>query len=153
MMESRRPIKVFISYAYEDHEWLKRLIRHLGPFEQQGRITIWDRSLMEAGVVAKIAIEQQLSGSDVILLLISDHYLGSRSYYTQEMMPAIEQHKQGKARTFPILLSPVIWRQTPLATLQILPSNAIPITLWGNVDLALTSIVEEIGQIVDGTHL
>jgi hypothetical protein len=149
-MESRRPIKVFYSYAHEDREWLKRLDRHLAPFKQQGRITVWDDSAIQPGTEWTNTIDQQLSTSDIILLLISDHYLASQFCSTVEMAPAIELHARGKTRAIPILLSPVIWWETPLAHLQVLPGNRMPITLWNNSDEALTNIAVEIGHIVDG---
>ncbi len=150
MMEARRPIKVFYSYFRADREWLERLSSHLEVFKQQGRLIEWDDSAIQPGTEWKKEIDHQLSTSDLILLLLSDHYLASSFCTTVEMAPAIELHERGKARTIPILLSPVSWKQTPLGKLQVLPSNGIPLTQWSKRDEALTSLAEEIGQIVDG---
>lgn len=150
MIESRRSIKIFYSYAHADREWLERLTSHLAVLKRQGRLAEWDNSAIQPGTDWKKEIDRQLSTSDIILLLISDHYLTSQFCSTVEMAPAIELHARGKARTIPILLSPVSWQQTPLGKLQVLPSNGIPITQWSNRDEALTSIAKEIGHVVDG---
>jgi TIR domain len=150
MMESRRPIKVFYSYAHADREWQERLASHLEVFKQQKRLTEWDISAIQPGTELSKEIDHQLSTSDLILLLLSSHYLASRYCSTMEMPRAIEQHERGKARTIPILLSPVSWKQIPPGALQVLPSNRIPLTQWSKSEEALTSIAEEIGHIVDG---
>jgi hypothetical protein len=149
MMESRRAIKVYYSYAHADREWLERLTSHLEVFKLQGRITEWDNSAIQPGTPWGKEIDRQLSTSDLILLLLSDHYLASQFCSTVEMAPAIELHGREKARTIPILLGPVSWKNPPLDTLHILPSNGIPITQWSESEEALTTIAEEIGLIVD----
>lgn len=93
-------------------------------------------------------IDQQLSTSDLILLLLSSHYLASQYSSTMEMLRAIEQHERGKARTIPILLSPVSWKQIPLDKLHVMPSNGIPLTQWNNREEALTILAQEIDQVV-----
>jgi hypothetical protein len=149
MVESRRAIKVFYSYAHADSKWRERLNRHLEVLQRQGRIAVWDNSAIQPGTEWKKEIDHQLSTSDLILLLLSDHYLTSHFCSTVEMAPAIELNERGKARTIPILLSPVNWENTPLSTLHALPSNGIPITQWSKIEEALTTTAEEIGQIID----
>lgn len=143
----RRSIKVYYSYVQADRGWLEGLTSHLEVFKQQGHITEWDTSAIQPGTEWSAMIDYQRSTSDLILLLLSDHYLASRYCSTVEMPRAIEQHERGKARTIPILLSPVSWKQTPLGTLHALPSNGIPLTQWSKSEEALTSLVQEIGQI------
>lgn len=150
MLESRKTIKIFYSYAHEDREWQKRLSRHLQVFKWQGHLTEWDESAIKPGTSWKDVIDHHLSSSDIILLLISDHYLASQFCSTWEMEPAIAQHEAGKVRTIAILLSPVYWKVTPIRKLQVLPGNEVPITQWNNSDEALANIAEEIGRIIDG---
>jgi TIR domain len=146
----RRSIKIYYSYAHADREWLERLSGHLEVFKQQGHITEWDNSAVQPGTEWSAVIDYQRSTSDLILLLLSAHYLASDFCSIVEMPSAIELHERGKARTIPILLSPVSWKQTPLGTFHALPSNGIPLTQWSKSEEALTSIAQEIGQIVDG---
>ena len=141
-------IKVFYSYARADAEWLERLSSHLKVFEQQGYITKWDHSTIQPGTDWSRVIDSQRSTSDLILLLLSDHYLASEYCSLVEMPQAIELHERGTARIIPILLSPVSWKQTPLGKLHVLPGNGIPLTEWSNREEALTSLAQEIGQIV-----
>ena len=149
MIDARRSVQVFYSYAHEDRDWLERLNNHLETLQQQGRITTTDNRAIQPGTEWKKEIERQLSTSDMILLLISDHYIASQYCSTVEMTQAIEQYERGKARTLAILLTPVNWKETPLEKLPILPSNGVPITQWSKREEALTRIAEEIGHIVD----
>src|ERR1051326_3452661 len=43
-------------------------------------------------------------------------------------------HLRGQARIIPILLRPCDWQNTPLATLQALPSHGKPVTSWPTHD-------------------
>src|SRR5262249_51208737 len=131
-----------------DREWLERLTSHLEIFKQQGHMTQWDDSAIQPGTDWSAEIDYQRSTSDLILLLLSEHYLASLYCSTVEMPRAIEQHEKGKARTIPILLSPVSWKPTLLGALHALPSNGIPLTQWSKSEEALTSLGQEIGQII-----
>ena len=93
-------------------------------------------------------MRQHLESADILLLLISPDFLASDYCYDIEMGRAIERHKQGSARTIPILLRPVHWHTMPFAHLQVLPSNGLPITKWSDRDDAFHDILGSIHQII-----
>ena len=76
----------------------------------------------------------------MILLLVSANYLASDYCYGIEMQRALQRHQDHEARVIPILLSSVDWKGAPFEHLQVLPSNAQPITGWSNLDDAFTDI-------------
>jgi WD40 repeat protein len=65
------------------------------------------------------------------------------------MERAIERHNQGDAYVIPILLRPVHWdRAAPFAKLQIVPTNAIPVTTWANHDTAFRDVTGHIARVL-----
>ena len=93
-------------------------------------------------------MRQHLESADLILPLISPDFLASDYCYDIEMGPAIERHKQGSARTIPILLRPVHWHTMPFAHLQVLPRSGLPITKWSDRDYAFHDIIGSIHQVI-----
>jgi hypothetical protein len=56
------------------------------------------------------------------------------------MDQALKQHTDGTSVVIPIILRPVYWEKTPFSILQALPTNAKPITIWGNRDEAFVNV-------------
>ena len=65
------------------------------------------------------------------------------------MMRAIERHNVGETRVIPIILRPTDWKGTPFEQLQVLPSNAKPVTQWQNCDNALLDVARGIRATVE----
>src|SRR5437773_2327810 len=61
---------------------------------------------------------------------------------------AMARHVANEARVVPVLLRPVDWTGAPFSSLQMLPSNAIPVSSWSNRDEALQDVARGIRQIV-----
>jgi len=118
------------------------LNKYLTPLQKLGQINL------KSGGDLKKELHQHLESADIILLLISPDFLASDYCYDIEMGRAIERHKQGSARTIPILLRPVHWHNMPFAQLQVLPSNGLPITKWSDRDDAFHDIIGSIHQVI-----
>ena len=69
--------------------------------------------------------------------------------YSKEMQYALDRHKAGTCRVVPILLRPTHWEEAPFGSLQLLPTNAKPITSWINRDEAFQDVVAEINRTVN----
>ena len=72
-----RRTKVFISYAHEDVEWLKPLRQHIGWLENNGQIEAFDDRQILAGEEWDPLIKEKLEAADIIILIISRHFLAS----------------------------------------------------------------------------
>jgi formylglycine-generating enzyme required for sulfatase activity len=147
------PIEVFYSYAHEDEALRNELEKHLKLLQRQGLITSWYNRQIVAGRDWAKDIDTHLETASLILLLISADFLTSDYCYGIEMKRALERHDANKARVIPILLRPVEWKGAPFEHLQVLPTDAKPITTWRNVDEAFANVtagihrtIEDLGQ-------
>jgi len=60
------------------------------------------------------------------------------------MKRALERHVTAQARVIPVILRSVDWRETPFASLQVLPTDAKPITQWPDRDTAFFDVAQGI---------
>lgn len=148
MAEATRTIKLFYCYAHEDKELRDKLEKHLGALRRLGQIVGWYDREIQAGTEWEHEIDAQISTSSIILLLVSADFISSDYCYSVEMQKALELHRIGHSRVIPILLRLVDWQGTPIATLQMLPTGAKPITSWANQDEAFEDIARNIRAVV-----
>jgi len=127
---------------------LTYLRKHLAPLERQGQITIWSDTNLNAGVEWEKELHQHLESADIVLLLISPDFMASDYCYSTEMARAIARHNEGSAQVIPILLRATFWQNAPFAKLQIIPTNAKPITSWPDRDDAFHDVTIQVNQVV-----
>src|SRR2546421_7965312 len=100
------PIDVFLSYAHEDEQLLRKLETHLSSLKRQGLISTWyDRQIVPGTNWAKV-VDQRLEQASIILLLVSANFLASDYCNQIEMKRALERHEAGEARVIPIAIRP-----------------------------------------------
>src|SRR5262249_48477005 len=116
---------------------------------RQGVIQTWHDRNINAGDDWKQQIDDNLNTATVILLLISADFLASDYCYEIEMQRALERHNAGEARVIPVILRPVDWHSAPFGTLQALPTDTKPITLWTNHDEAYANVAQGVRQAVE----
>ncbi len=144
-----KPIKLFLSYAHSDEPLRQELMKHLSLLQRQGVIQTWHDRNINAGDDWKQQIDDNLNTATVILLLISADFLASDYCYEIEMQRALERHNAGEARVIPVILRPVDWHGAPFGTLQALPADAKPITLWTNRDEAYANVAQGVRRAVE----
>lgn len=142
-------VEVFCSYAHEDEVWRQKLETHLSLLRRQGLITLWHDRLIVSGTDWVHAIDLHLETASIILLLVSAHFFASDYCYGIEMQHALKRHEAGEAHVIPLLVRPVDWKNAPFAHLQILPTNARPLSTWQDEDIALTDIVAGIRHMLE----
>jgi hypothetical protein len=140
--------EVLCCCAHEDQKYLNELRKHLIPLQKQGLISIWNDADMTPGTNWDWQINEHLNKAQIILLLVSPSFIASEYCYGIEMRRAIERHDNGEAQVIPILLRPVYWQGTPFDKLQVLPSNARPVTEWDNHDKAFLDITTGIRRVI-----
>lgn len=144
----RTGVRVFVSYAHKDQQYMEDLRTHLRPLERQGIIKTWYDLQMMPGQSLRETMEQELEEANLILLLVSPDYLASDYVYERELTRAVERHNAGQAVTIPIIIRSTDWVGTPLAKLQFLPASGRPISSWRNVDEAWLDVIRNIRQII-----
>jgi len=146
-----KEVKLFYSYSHKDKRLRDKFEDHLAGLKHRGRISGWHDQMVEPGMEWRREIEKQLKAADIILLLLSPHFMNSDYCYSEEMQQALERHKAGETRIIPILLNYVYLEDTPIAHLQILPRDGKAITDYNNNrDKVFREIVAEIDQVVSG---
>jgi hypothetical protein len=150
-MTPEAPIELFYSYAREDEKWHAELEKSLSELRRH-QINTWSYQQIIAGQDRMQEIDSHLNAAQVILLLISYHYLASDHCYN-EMKRALERHGAGTAHVIPILLSPCDWQNAPFAHLQPLPMNQEPITRWSHSEQALLEVVQGIRHAIKNLSL
>ena len=139
-----RPLKLFYCYAHEDRLFCQELDVHLAGLKRQHLLTTWYDGEIKGGAEWEQEINRHLSTSDLIILFVSPHFLHSDYCYDIEMKRALERHEAGTVRVIPILVRPVYWQGAPFSNLQLLPTEAQPVSLWPNRDAVWLEIVREV---------
>ena len=144
------PVEIFCCYAHNDQLLLNELKTHLIPLQRQGLITSWADTDIDAGMEWENEINKHLDAAQIILLLISPDFIASDYCYSKEMTRAMERHEATEALVFPIIIRPVLWKDTPFGKLQALPTGARPVTgpTWHNADEALFDVANGIQRLV-----
>ena len=143
------PLEVFISYSHKDRKLRDELAVHLSHLRNQQVITDWYDGDIVEGTEWEPQILAHLHTAQIILLLISAHFLASHFCYSTEMTQAIARHDAGQARVIPIILRPVDWTGTPFAKLQVLPTDGKPVSQWRSHDEALVNVVRGIRRAIE----
>lgn len=146
---SLRPIELFYCYARKDRDLRDELDAHLTGLRRSGLVTTWHDGEIVAGTAWEEEIETHLNTADIILLLVSPEFIRSDYCYSKEMKSALERHHAKKARVVPILLRPVDWTGTPFSQLQMIPTDALPITSWKNRDEAFADVAKHLRRVVN----
>ncbi len=144
-----RPLELFYCYARKDRILRDELDIHLAGLRNFGLITTWYDGEIAPGTRWKQEIETHLGAAHVILLLVSPDFIASESCYSNEMERAIERDHRKEAQVIPILLRATDWTGTPFSTLQMLPSNGLPVTSWSNRDEAFHDVAMGIRRAVN----
>src|ERR1051326_9129929 len=126
------PVEIFCCFARKDQSLLNDLKSHLKPLQRQGQITLWADTDIDAGMIWENEVDKHLDTAQIILLLVSPDFIDSEYCYGKEMKRAMARYKAGEAQVVPIILRPVLWKNTPFGKLQALPTGARPIisSLW-----------------------
>jgi nucleoside phosphorylase len=140
-------LTLYYVYSYEDKLLREKLEEHLISLSRLGIISSWHDREINTETEWVDTTNQHVETASVILLLVSPDFLSSGYSYGTEMRRALQRHSRAEARVIPILLRPVAWRESPVASLLLLPRNGKPITLWDDPDDAFLEILRSIRQI------
>ncbi|MGA2217227.1 MAG: toll/interleukin-1 receptor domain-containing protein [Terracidiphilus sp.] len=143
-----RPVSVFLSYSHRDERLASKLDEQLAPLRKSGQISLWRDRQITPGARFVEETESHFLSSDIVLLLISPHYLESNYCHRVEIPRAFERHIKGLARVVPVILRPCAWHSTPIGRLQALPKDAKPVTTWQLVDEALLDVANGVRKVV-----
>jgi hypothetical protein len=137
-------LSLFFSYSHRDEDARNELEVHLAMLRRQGIIDTWHDRRIGAGKDVDRAISEQLASADIILLLVSPHFLASDYCYEAEMERALARHHAGEARVIPVILQPCDWQSAPFGRLRVTPPDGRPVAKYPNVNDAYLAVVQDI---------
>jgi len=140
---------LFFSYSHKDEDLRNELETHLALLKRQGVISTWHDRRITAGSDLNQAISHELEEAQIILLLISAHFLASDYCYDREMTRALEKHQEGSAVVIPVLLHPCDWQSSPFRHLRMTPTDAKPVSMYANQHEAFAIIARDVRQTAD----
>lgn len=114
--------------------------------KHQGLIEAWHDRRIGAGNEIDHTIDAHLESADIILLLVSPHFLASNYCYNREMARAMERHGAGDAKVIPVILELCDWKPAPFGKLLAAPTDGKPVSKSVNHEGLL-----EVAQAVRGT--
>jgi hypothetical protein len=149
--QNKKPVRIFCCYAREDQPLLVHFKTQMAALQQAGLVTLWADTDINAGGEWEKEIHSHLDTADIILLFVSPDFMASNYCYGIEMQKALERHERREVCVIPIILRPVRWEEAPFSKLQILPTNATPVThkKWRDLDDAFLDVVNGILSIIE----
>jgi hypothetical protein len=140
----------FVSYSQRDEPHRQRLDIWLAQLRRNKLISVWHDRKILPGQEWDREIDKNLESADIVLLLVSPDFLASDYAYGREMLRALERHRSGSATVVPIILRPSDWQNSPLSSLQALPSQGRPVSSWSNRDQAWLDVVQGLRRLISG---
>lgn len=119
------------------------LRRHLGPWVSKGQITL------DTIFIDEWSSDLPGIASSVCVLLLTAGLL-ARTQVQDQLRDMMALHRVGKLRLVPVLVAPTRWRTTVLGSLSPLPGNGIPISAWGESDVAWAEVLQGIARTLPG---
>ncbi|HEU5228957.1 MAG TPA: hypothetical protein VFU49_14160 [Ktedonobacteraceae bacterium] len=151
MVPSRtpEPINIFFSLAPQDSNLFEELRKHLMILKRQGHINMQYDSMISAGSDTKGMLQSFIRTADIIVLLISADFFASDQCFEVEMPCVLEQYSARAAHVLTVLLRPTAWIGFPLAQHALLPPNGKAVSVWDNLDTALTEVAKGIYRVAE----
>ena len=138
--------KLFFSYSHKDEDLRNELETHLALLKRQGVISSWHDRRITAGSDFDETISSELELSQIILLLVSAHFLASDYCYEKEMKRSIEKHEDGSSVVIPVILHPCDWHSSPFGHLRATPTDGKPVSMFANQHEAFAIIAKDVRE-------
>jgi len=140
-----RPFKFFYSYCRADKNDRRELEIHLSLLVTNGIIEQWYDQEIIAGQVWKAEILKSLEESDIVVFLITPNWLSSKACIEEWKKAEEFAGNQPNKKLIPIISKECAWRDFgSMSDLQVLPSEALPVSQWPLRESAWLDIYEGI---------
>lgn len=110
----RFPLRVFFLYTRANQASLDQLNAYLSPLVREGLLQAWAPQDIRPVEEQSDSLHRNLSRSDFVLALLSPELLDAPWMLDEQVKEAIRRFLMGKLRLMPILVSPCLWRYSPL---------------------------------------
>jgi hypothetical protein len=139
---------LFISYAHRDEAYRRELCDALQPLAERGLLDVWHDRRMVAGDDIFPNIAAALERARIVVLLVSEAFLGSEEC-AREMWRALENRRKRGTVVVPVILRRCDWRGAPFGKLNALPVDGAPLDLAEDRVAALAATAAGIGVVAE----
>lgn len=140
--------KIFISYARDDSEWLKKVQTHLKVLKfSNDKFDVWDDTMIKAGEKWKVEIENALNEAKIAILLISTNFLASDFIRDNELPPLLKSAEKNGTIIMPLIIKHSRFtKEKNLSVFQAVndPNNPLDNKTNSQVDKILVKLTEDI---------
>lgn len=119
--------RIFISYSHQNEDFKKEFRTMIAPMEKGGHWKVWDDRWLLPGDRWNTEIAKHLNEANVIVLMLTPKFFDSSFIYDIELPRAIQRHEEGEALIIGVIVSDCMWEDTPLAKIQMLPVDGLPV--------------------------
>ncbi len=110
-----KKLKVFVSYANKNKEFIPKILKRLKNLQKYGWIAdYWYDEQLEAGDEWKKVIFQQIAESRLFLLLVSSDFLASDFIQNEELPKIFEYQKANCGKIIPLIIEECPYQRPPL---------------------------------------
>ena len=120
-------LKIYISSSKEDFESKKDFLKHFKSIQRNYQIVITDSDDASPGFNEKEYVRDQLDTTDVIICLLSHHYIASDWHVDVELQKALDRTETASCLFIPVILSDCDWKSLPIGHIKPVQYNSKPL--------------------------
>jgi len=137
-------VLIYFLAAPEDEAYVKEIRTHLRPIVRNHESSIRLLDDFDAPPGSDLeAHKQQLLEADIVLSLVSADFINDDDVYDRNQS-VIDRYNRGETKMISILVRNCLWKDSPLAKFQLLPTNERPLQSWPSQDDAVVSVVTDL---------
>lgn len=152
MPDSSFRTKVFVSYSHCDRDFKEKFDVNLRVLKAQGIIDFWTDGEIQPGDYWAEEITKAMNEANLILFLVSNHFLASSFIRDKEAPMAMVRQKNGQAAIVPIILTKTPgWQNEEWSLLQALPSQVKPVDHpdWRSPENAFAEVEARLRELIE----
>jgi hypothetical protein len=147
------PTQCFLSYAHHDHQGFDRLLAHLHHCAYLFGFRIWHDRRIRPGFYWNNLIRQEISKSQIFVLLTTNDFLGSDYILHHELPAIIQRHEMHRALILPVIYRQCGWLGFFGNYIQVMPTSEDgrlrPVRAWRDPERALATAVDAISKAIE----
>lgn len=149
MLDAPKPmLRIFVSYSHKDHALKEQFDVNLKVLANQKKIIPWTDSRLAGGEDWNQEIENALKAADIILFLVSNHFLASDYVRDKEMPLAMKRAEAKEAVVVPVILKDCSWQDEAWQKYNALPVPPNPVAESGDVEKAFFAVEKGLREVI-----
>ena len=140
--------QVYVEYAAQDRDLVEKLFVQLAPLVRKQSMQLLHRGNVPVGAHTANTLATWMQTAQVIVVMLSADLLNGEDFEVF-LQQALKRQTAGVVLV-PVLLRPVLWQETELKPLQILPMDGLPISTrtGAKLESVLAEVAGELAKLV-----